>query len=372
MTSPAHVEDAPRNAGIDIIRILMTMLVILHHTAITYGGSGGWFWREQPNASNPLLVMFNAINQSYFMGVFFLLAGYYTPRSFDRKGAGPYLADRLVRLGIPLLTFFFLLYPLTVALADSTTPAGVVDGWLRGIADGPHGPGPLWFAIALLIFAFAYAAWRGMWPRSRTVGPTIMVPPRRMILLAIVAVGAAAFAVRLVIPVGREILWLQLGYFPSYIMLFAAGAAAAPGRLLERVTLRDARPWLVLAAVSLASLPLVVATQGSAGGFEGGLNRNALYYAFWEPCVATGVILGLLAWANRRQRTAGPVTKWLAAGAFGAFIFHPPLVVALSVLAGPWKAAPLIKFLAVGMAACGASFGVAGLARAVPVVRRVI
>ena len=32
------------------------------------------------DASNPLPVMFNAINQSYFMGPFFLLAGYYTPR----------------------------------------------------------------------------------------------------------------------------------------------------------------------------------------------------------------------------------------------------------------------------------------------------
>lgn len=62
--------------------------------------------------------MFNAINQSYFMGPFFLLAGYYTPRSFDRRGPRRYLTDRLMRLGIPLLIFLFVLYPLTAALAD--------------------------------------------------------------------------------------------------------------------------------------------------------------------------------------------------------------------------------------------------------------
>lgn len=141
--NPTHGKTAPRNAGIDVVRIAMTMLVILHHAAISYGGSGGWFWREQPNASSPLLVMFNAINQSYFMGVFFLLAGYYTPRSFDRKGPGRYLADRLVRLGIPLLIFFVLLYPLTVALADTGVSGSLMDCWLRGVAHGPYGPGPL-------------------------------------------------------------------------------------------------------------------------------------------------------------------------------------------------------------------------------------
>jgi hypothetical protein len=63
-----------RNAAIDHIRIILTAIVIFHHVAIVYGGSGGWYWREQPNASNEALLMFNAIDQAYFMGFFFLLA----------------------------------------------------------------------------------------------------------------------------------------------------------------------------------------------------------------------------------------------------------------------------------------------------------
>ncbi|VXC98849.1 acyltransferase family protein [Sphingomonas sp. 8AM] len=370
MTKPTQCKAPPRNAGIDLLRILMTALVILHHTAIAYGGSGGWFWREQPNASNPLLVMFNAINQSYFMGLFFLFAGYYTPLSIDRKGLRLYLADRLVRLGVPLFVFFFVLHPLTVALADTGTQSGLLQRWRQGIIDGPHGPGPLWFAIALLIFALAYTAWRGLLPEW--LSPPKALPRRTVILLAIVAMGLVTFAVRLVIPVGREILWLQLGYFPSYIALFALGIAAARNRLLEQVTMRIARPWLALTLAALASLPLVVASQGAAGGFEGGMNRNALYYALWEPCVATGVILGLLAWANRRRHTAAPMARWLAASAFGAFILHPPVLVALGVLASSWSAAPLIKFLVIGAAACGASFAIAGASRLIPAVRRII
>src|SRR5687768_11841205 len=68
-----------RNAAIDHLRIVLTGLVIFHHVAIAYGGSGGWYWREEANSSQPLLLMFNATNQAFFMGVFFLFAGYYTP-----------------------------------------------------------------------------------------------------------------------------------------------------------------------------------------------------------------------------------------------------------------------------------------------------
>ena len=37
-----------RNAAIDHLRIVLTALVILHHTAIVYGGSGGLYWRQEP------------------------------------------------------------------------------------------------------------------------------------------------------------------------------------------------------------------------------------------------------------------------------------------------------------------------------------
>lgn len=78
----------PRNGGLDALRAVMTLLVLFHHTAITYGGAGSWYYREvQPDGSitSTLLLFFNAINQAYFMGVFFLLAGYFTHRSLQSK-----------------------------------------------------------------------------------------------------------------------------------------------------------------------------------------------------------------------------------------------------------------------------------------------
>ena len=94
----------PRDFYIDRLRSVMTAFVLLHHTAITYGAAGGWFYYEQhPSGKLPsiLLTLFCATNQAYFMGFFFLLAGYFTPASLERKGYTRFLGDRFLNLQFP-------------------------------------------------------------------------------------------------------------------------------------------------------------------------------------------------------------------------------------------------------------------------------
>ena len=43
---PAQSNAAQREFYIDRLRSVMTVFVILHHTAITYGASGSWFYNE--------------------------------------------------------------------------------------------------------------------------------------------------------------------------------------------------------------------------------------------------------------------------------------------------------------------------------------
>src|SRR6516162_6137859 len=110
-----HDQPRSREQYIDRLRSVMTALVILHHTAITYGAPGGWYYNELKPSGSPsslLLTLFVATNQAYFMGFFFLLAGYFTPPSLERKGYARFLGDRFLRLGLPLLAFIVVLGPL--------------------------------------------------------------------------------------------------------------------------------------------------------------------------------------------------------------------------------------------------------------------
>ena len=224
---------AQRDFYIDRLRSVMTVMVILHHTAITYGAPGGWFWTElRPSASlsSLLLTLFVSTNQAYFMGFFFLLAGYFTPASLERKGYRRFLSDRFLRLGLPLLSFGLLLGPLTAALVTYARGDGF---WptIQAIWERKEFiNGPLWFAQALLIFDLAYCAWRA------ALGPALGEKQRRKLkpvpgptlwLLSALATGAAALAIRQFVPVGKNIFGLQLGYFAGYFVLFAVGIAAS-------------------------------------------------------------------------------------------------------------------------------------------------
>ena len=72
--------------------------------------------RLRPSAtlSSVILGLFVITNQAYIMGFLFLLAGYFTPGSLERKGYARFLSDRFLRLGLPLLFFSLFLGPLTV------------------------------------------------------------------------------------------------------------------------------------------------------------------------------------------------------------------------------------------------------------------
>ena len=66
---------------LDNLRIYLVVLVIAHHAALAYGGMGNWAVQDPTvdDISPIFLTLFNAVNQSYFMSAFFLLAGYFTP-----------------------------------------------------------------------------------------------------------------------------------------------------------------------------------------------------------------------------------------------------------------------------------------------------
>ena len=73
-----------RTHYLDNLRTYLTALVILHHTAVAYGGAGGWYYLEYPNQSSLPLAIFNALNQTYFMAAFFVLSGYFSAHSIQK------------------------------------------------------------------------------------------------------------------------------------------------------------------------------------------------------------------------------------------------------------------------------------------------
>ena len=96
---------ATRLLYIDNIRLVLITLVVIGHLAITYGSEGDWYYKEPGTVSDiftMVMLPVGAIVIASLLGLFSLIAGYFTPRAYDRKGPGAFLLDRFKRLAIPL------------------------------------------------------------------------------------------------------------------------------------------------------------------------------------------------------------------------------------------------------------------------------
>jgi hypothetical protein len=331
------------------------------------------------------------------MGLFFLIAGYLTPGAVERHGDWGYLRERLLRLGVPILAYSLLIGPTTIKLAsfahqeaaaevaNTVQKLGFGDTLLLYWHLGVFSSGPLWFAAALLVFSFAYVAWRSVGSRlggRRQVVPRSF-PSNATLAAAALVTGAAAFGLRLVWPLGVEAIGPQygyfstdLGYFASYVVLFAAGCLGASSRWLDNLPERQRRLWLTIALIVMPVMgilpivaPYIPVLQADAAG---GWNIPAAIYAFWEPFVAWGVILGLLHVFNRRFATLGPIGSALGRRAYAMYIIHPPILVGIAMAWHAVEAPALVKFAVTGTVTCILSFWIAGLLLRVRWISRIV
>lgn len=377
---PPPSKPVQREFYIDRLRSVMTVLVILHHAAITYGAAGSWFYnelRQSRSASSTLLTLFVATNQAYFMGFFFLLAGYFTPGSLERKGYVRFIGDRFLRLGVPLLVFTVLLGPMTAALVSAANGKSFWATVARILTHGPVITGPMWFVQALLMFTLAYCAWRAVagLPIANAQRMPSPAPSQLWWLLSAIAVGGVAIAIRQIVPVGQNVIGLQLAYFSSYIFLFALGIAAWRHDWLAQLRWKQARWWIIGLVISWPIMPLAILLarmSKSPVSFAGGLSWPAIVYAFWEPLVAWGLMAAwLLAFRARMNRPSG-FWDWLNRRAYAVYIIHPFVLVGVALLLRGWAAPPMVKFIAVGALSCAATWLAADPLVRTPGVRRVI
>jgi len=213
---------------IDNLRVLLISLVVVVHLAVTYGAVGSWYYHD-PATNLPtaiILIFISGPGMATGMGCFFLLAGYFTPGSYDRKGSKSFLQDRLVRLGIPLLIYDLLLDPLVVYIASGLHGSywSFYSTYLlqeKGIANGP-----VWFIAVLLLFSLIYAAWRVL-PRYRThtTAGARKLPSYRAIFCFIFVLGLVSFVVRIWWPADWifQLLNVPVGYLPQYISFYILG-----------------------------------------------------------------------------------------------------------------------------------------------------
>ena len=233
---------------IDNLRTFVIACVVMHHLAVTYSGIGSWYYQDARHLDALSMVWFAfylSFQQAYFMGLMFLIAGYFVAGSYDRKGFAHFAVERLRRLGIPTLIYMVVVTPfIGLVLLRRPYSGFSLGGFLSGT-------GPMWFAAALLIFSLVYACVRLLFPEVRLDSFAARLRPG-FGNLALLALGIAvlAYLVRIVQPIGTDVLNMQLCFFASYVVLFWVGITAYRSDLLGKLSYRAGK-WTLIGAIGI-------------------------------------------------------------------------------------------------------------------------
>ncbi len=370
---------------IDNLRILLISLVIMLHVSVTYGGEGSWYYKEgqADMITSIVLTVHNAISQSFFMGFLFLISGYFTAVSYDRKGPRRFLRDRLLRLGIPLLCYDFFIEPLLVYLlikVDVIKFEGSFGKFLAGYYSEFHiGTGPLWFVEALLIFAVIYVLWRVLVRSTVSPGQSDgKIPGCITISIFALVLGIVSFTVRIWLPMGWAFgpLNLQFPFFTQYIGLFIVGILAYRHNWFMRIPNAIGKFWSSIAIIFIVILFPALFVLGGAPDdislFMGGVHWQCFAYAVWEQFVGVAMIISLLVLFRNRFNRQRKAAKAMSASSYTAYIVHAPVLVLLTLAIRNITLYPLLKFALAGPIAILLCFALGNFIRQLPLARRIL
>jgi fucose 4-O-acetylase-like acetyltransferase len=328
---------------VDALRVMVIVIVIAHHAAQPYGPTGG-AWPVTDPGNIAWLGPFFMVNAAFGMGLLFLLAGYFVPGSYDRKGPRRFLRDRWTRIGVPLVAFASLVH---VPVAYFTAPgASTPDALLRSLYRGgwQNVYGHLW--LSAFVAGLALLTWvvRGWYAIDEWVP-----------LLFVVAAEPA--------------------HLPQYAGLFLLGAVAYRGDWLSRLPTKLGTIWLSIglaASIGIFAARLLFPDRWADAIAVGGFNGPSLLYSTWEALVCVGLCVGLTVLAREVFRRANPLLAAMSAASYAAYIVHLLLVVSLQFAVVGLDLPPLVKFGLVTAFGVLLSFGVGHLSQWIPGARVVL
>ncbi len=368
---------------IDNLRVVLVILVVLSHIAITYGPVGFWYYYERTGlTSTYILAFFISLMQAFLVGLFFLISAYFIPEALIKKGPAGFLKDRFKRLGIPLLFYIFIIAPVILYLDNLVIRGERVNYFLfyyeqvlrKGVLDA----GPLWFLQVLLLFSTCYVIFNSI--RSGALKDSMQsmsgFPSNRMIFLAITALAITSFIIRLQFPISAVTRQLNLGLAPQYVFLFCLGIAAYKNRWFELITPKKARLWSYVAVAAVICWPIFIFIGGSSGFqmemFAGGIRWQSFAYSFWEATLSISLSICIIYLFRKRFDFQSGLTWKLSKSSYTVFLIHALVIVLLSYALSKFELHPLVKFGLVSIIGIPLCFLVSFYTTRIPFLKRIL
>lgn len=349
---------------LDNIKWVLTILVILHHCASTAGldpiGYNLPHVKESMQYQYEILGTFQGINQSFFMSLFFFISAYFVIPSFERKGAGKFMLDKLKRLGIPTLITLFLIE--TRGSIESAVSS--IKGFFL---TGNIGLGVTWFCWTLIVFSAVFALFQVVSTGNQKVDTDKPFPALwKILLFAIMIIPVNFVGLYLMETLGSNFLGFHLlKYFPMYISMFYFGILAYRYQWLDKLERKHAFLGILMWVAGL-----FIYTIASSYGLNSEM-LNMVYVAI-RGFTVIGMSMFLLYNFKMLFNTKGRWSSMLTRIAFAAYVVQNiPMRFTADFYQSFMTQTPLINFVVIAIPSVIGSFAIGYLICKTPVLKRI-
>ena len=335
-----------RKYYLDNLKVFLTVLVIFHHAGQAYWEGANWAYTpSNPAEMMPWIWHFFAVNAAFFMGLFFLISGYFVPTSYDKQGDKVFIQKKLCHLGIPLL----------------------IIGGLLTILTGQLEVAHLWFVESLLIFCIVYALLR-QFVKPITEDYSSKPTLTSIFILGLV-MGIGSYFIRQVSPQDHWIwlfgfLHIEPAHYLQYVMLFILGILARRFNWLEKLSHTTGAISLLIGV--LLAIGIYVRNGGWWNDFV------TEWFGIYESLLCVFICFGFL-WLFRQVfNYTTPFLQWCATQAYGAYIVHLLLMLGIQYATDTIWMGAFGKFLFIGTSTTIISFVLTWLLRLIPGAKRIL
>lgn len=335
---------------LDATRAFALLLGVVFHASLSFLPAFIG-WAVQDVSTSTWVGAFITISHAFRMELFFLLAGFFTHMSLQRKGIKALLYSRITRIAVPFIIGWFILHPLIVSgwTMGFTAMRGDYEFWTSvgigfqnlkqlptGLWIGTH----LWFLYYLLLLTSLTLLIRALILRTGSLGDTI----RGKLDNAMRWLSASPWSsILVIIPIATIIDFMNgwgvdtpdKSLVPHLPVILLYGGLFCLGWLLDRQPDLMAQfskfTWLkagilLLAITVTISLAAIQSDPGHPRYRDAHLLHNVSYAAMmWSLVWCT---IGLF---RKTCRKPNAIIRYVADSSYWMYLLHLPIVVWLQV-----------------------------------------
>ena len=349
MSAPVATPSAERLHALDAVRGSALLLGIAFHATLSFLPGPHGIWPVQDlHRSGALAVVFFSLH-CFRMTTFFLIAGFFAHLTFHKRGARPFIKDRLKRIGIPLVVGWPFLFASIVAVSLWAAARANGGALPKGALHPPPVP-PLtfplthrWFLYVLLIFYALTLAGRWLVTKLDAQGRVAALADKTTAAVISNPLGPIALAAPLAVAFAFNRPWLMwfgiptpdMSLIPNLPAFVGFGFAFLFGWVLHRqaglIRLLEGR-WAfnlgfaaLLIGGCLSWLGVAPVVTPAAANWQTLAYGAAYALATWFGA------LGFIGMALRYLSKESPARRYVADASYWLYLIHMPIVMALQV-----------------------------------------